>query len=227
MLGVATGSKGSDMRVQDVMTTDVTTVTPETPLKDAARLLLQRGVSGLPVVRGDAVVGVLSEADLLALERGEPRSPKHRFRLMREREREISHGVASTVGEAMTSPPITVRPVWTVAGAASLMLDRGINRLPVVDMAGRLVGIVTRADVVRAFARTDDAIERDVREAIAFHQALVLDDSAVDVTVRAGEVALGGAVRTHSQAQRLPLVAAGVPGVVDVRSALTWSEDDR
>jgi CBS domain-containing protein len=214
------------MRVKDVMTTEVTTVTPETPLKDAARLLLECGVSGLPVVHGDAVVGVLSEADLIALERGEAPAPKHRFRLMREREREAPSDGASTVGEVMTSPAVTVKPVWTVAGAASLMLDRGINRLPVVDLANRLVGIVTRADVVRAFARTDDAIEREVRETIEFHQALVLDDSTVDVTVEDGEVTLQGAVRRQSQAQRLPRAVSGVPGVVDVQSSLTWTEDE-
>jgi CBS domain-containing protein len=105
------------------------------------------------------------------------------------------------------------------------MLDKHVNRLPVVR-ANRLVGIVTRADVVRAFARLDEAIRVEIAEAVAIQQGLVLDDSPVEVTVHGGEAVLTGTVRRRSQAEILPKVAEGVPGVVAVRSELGWSEDD-
>ena len=125
----------------------------------------------------------------------------------------------------MSSPAITVMPIWTVAGAAALMLDKHVNRLPVVR-ANRLVGIVTRADIVRAFARLDEAIRLEVAEAVDLQQGLVLDDSPVEVTVHGGEAVLTGTVRRRSQAEILPKVAEAVPGVVAVRSELDWSEDD-
>jgi CBS domain-containing protein len=216
------------MRVQDVMTTDVTTVTRDTPLKEAAQVLLDRGISGVPVVEGGAVVGVLSEADLLALERGDRGERRHGHVLLRARERrhDVRRGPASTVGELMTSPAVTVMPIWTLASAAALMIDKGVNRPPVVR-SGELVGIVTRADVIRAFARSDEAVGEELRDAVRFHQGLVLDDSPVTVSVTDGHAVLAGTIRSRSQADRLARVAAGVPGVIAVESELAWTEDDR
>ncbi len=215
------------MRVEDVMTTDVATVTPETPLKEAARMLVGRRISGFPVVHDGVVVGVVSEADFVELERGDFDAQRHGIFRSRDRQRDVQRACARTVGEVMSSPPVTVRPIWTVAGAAALMLDKGVNRLPVTRAAGELIGILTRADVVRAFARTDEAIRREVREAMTFHQGLMLDDAPVGVEVHDGVAALTGAVGLRSQAERLPKVVADVPGVVAVESELTWSEDDR
>ena len=213
------------MRVADVMTTDVMTVTPETPLKEAARMLVGRGVSGCPVVENDVVVGVVSETDVVNLERGDFSQADHKIFRSRDRKRDVQRASARTVGDVMSSPAITVMPIWTVAGAAALMLDKHVNRLPVVR-ADRLVGIVTRADVVRAFARLDEAIRVEIAEAVNLQQGLVLDDSPVEVTVHGGEAVLTGTVRRRSQAEILPKVAEGVPGVVAVRSELGWSEDD-
>ena len=213
------------MRVEDVMTTDVMTVTAETPLKEAARMLVGRGVSGFPVVQDGVVVGVVSETDVVNLERGEFSERDHRIFRSRDRKRDVQRASARTVGDVMSSPAITVMPIWTVAGAAALMLDKHVNRLPVVR-ANRLVGIVTRADIVRAFARLDEAIRLEVAEAVDLQQSLVLDDSPVEVTVHGGEAVLTGTVRRRSQAEILPKVAEAVPGVVVVRSELDWSEDD-
>ena len=107
------------MRVEDVMTTDVMTVTPETPLKEAARMLVGRGVSGFPVVQDGVVVGVVSETDVVNLERGEFSQGDHRIFLSRDRKRDVQRASARTVGEVMSSPAITVMPIWTVAGAAA------------------------------------------------------------------------------------------------------------
>lgn len=213
------------MRVEDVMSTDVMTVTPQTSLKEAARMLVGRRVSGFPVVENGAVVGVVSESDIVNLERGEFSEGTHRIFRSRDRKRDPRRASARTVGEVMTSPAITVMPIWTVAGAAALMLDKHVNRLPVVR-ADRLVGIVTRADVVRAFSRLDEAIRVEITEAVNRQQGLMLDDSPVAVTVQNGEAVLTGKVRRRSQAELLPKVAEAVPGVVAVRSELDWSEDD-
>jgi CBS domain-containing protein len=214
------------MRVEDVMTTDVATVMRDTPLKEAAQLLLDRRISGVPVVDGNTVVGVFSEADLVRLERGDLGEQGRSHGVFRSRDRQPDVASASTVGEVMTSPPITVMPIWTLAGAAAIMIDKGVNRLPVVR-GDELVGIVTRADIVRAFARSDDAVAEELRETVRFHQGLVLDDSPVAVSVTDGRASLVGTVHARSQAERLAHVAAGVPGIVAVDSELTWTEDDR
>jgi CBS domain-containing protein len=106
------------------------------------------------------------------------------------------------------------------------MLDHGINRLPVLDGQRRLVGIVTRADLVRAFVRSDAQIAADVREQVVLQQAMSADASVVDVVVTDGDAVLSGKVRRRSDAEVLPRLVRLVPGVVDVRSELTWSEDD-
>ncbi len=215
------------MRVQEVMTRDVTTVAPGASLKDVARALVARGISGLPVVGDDGeVVGVVSEADVLAKERPEPEEPGPLARLVARRDPEAAaKAAARTAGEAMTSPAITIEPFWTIPSAAQIMLEHGVNRLPVVHQ-GRLVGIVTRADLVRAFARTDEEIAREISEQVSLHEALGLENGTIDVQVRNGETTLAGSVRRRTEADILPKLVAKVPGVVTVRSELTWTEDD-
>lgn len=207
------------MRVQDVMTADVATVRRETALKDAARALAERRISGMPVVDdAQAVVGVLSEADVLGKERTDSTEDKSV-----EARRELD---ARTVGDAMSSPAITVEPHWPLASVAEQMVERGVNRLPVVQN-GRLVGIVTRADLVRAFARSDDEIAGEIRELVALQQELWRDDRPIDVSIAAGEVTLDGEVRRRDEADILPKMARTVPGVVSVQSRLTWAEPEQ
>ncbi|MCD6726249.1 MAG: CBS domain-containing protein [Solirubrobacteraceae bacterium] len=216
------------MRVEEVMSHEVTTVGPDTSLKEAARLLAGRRVSGMPVVDGDgAVVGVISEADVLVKERAQPR--EHASMLARLLQRpdpqEEEKLEARLVGEAMTSPAITIEPFWSVSAAAERMLDEEVNRLPVVSLDGRLLGIVTRADIVRAFARKDADIEREIREQLELQQALAGDRQPLDVRIAAGEVTLKGRVRRRMDAEALPQVIARVTGVVGVRSEIDWDED--
>jgi CBS domain-containing protein len=141
------------MKVSDLMTENVFTVAPDTPLTVVANRMLEYGVSGLPVVDEGRVVGVVSETDILHKERATPdrdglvdwiaHYPDDPPRAKLE---------AQTAGQAMTTPAVTVAPERSVADAAALMLDLGIDRLPVVS-GGLLAGILTRADIVRAFAR--------------------------------------------------------------------------
>ena len=150
------------MNVADLMTRDVIAVSPSTPIHDAARLMVDHGVSGLPVVneRG-VVVGIITEGDLIV--RQKERSPKRRSwwalfladadRLAREA-REYQRAAGITVGEVMSRDIVTAGPEWPVETAAS-MLDRlHIRRLPVVDAGGQLVGLVSRADLIKALAVT-------------------------------------------------------------------------
>jgi len=214
------------VRVKDVMTRDVVTVTPDTSLKDVARKLVELGISGTPVVDDDgSIVGVISEADLLTKERREPEDGGALARLMRRADpAEKAKYAARTAREAMTSPAITIEGYWTIPTAAQVMLDRSVNRLPVVRQ-GRLVGVVTRADLVRAFARSDEEIAREVREQIA-PDAMWLGNGTVGVRVEGGETALTGGMRRRRDAELLPKIVAAVPGVVGVRSELTRTEDE-
>ena len=160
------------MKVKDAMTADVVTVQPGTSLKDAARTLVERRVSGLPVV--DAVgelVGIISEGDILFRERGvvENIGGPLAWLISPRQFQDLEKLDARVVGEAMTTPAITIGPERPVTAAAALMIDRGVNRLPVVDQRGALVGIVTRADLVRAFARTDAEVAQDIQKDVVQH----------------------------------------------------------
>ena len=200
------------------MTRDVLTVSPETPLKDAAELLARHRISGLPVVEDGKILGVVSEADVVARSTGsrESRSLVPAFLGGRKPEPDFD---ATTSGDAMSSPAITIRAERPIAEAARVMVERKVNRLPVVD-GSELVGIVTRADVVRAFVRPDDELEREIREDVA-GRALWIDASELDITVTEGAVTLAGEVERPADAELLERLTGAVPGVLSVRSELT------
>ena len=208
------------MKVDQLMTRVVVTVTPETSLKDAASLLSTRKISGVPVVDASGtVVGVLSEADILAKVSGErPRGGLLGWLL--EADVTLDDKIrARTVGEAMTAPAITIAPKRPVHEAAARMVSESVNRLPVVE-DGKLVGIVTRADLVRAFTRTDAEIAGEIETEI-LRRTLWLEPGAVTVTVTDGTVRLEGEVETRTDAELLPVFVARVPGVVSVEASLT------
>lgn len=199
------------MRVADVMTRDVMTVTPLTELKDAAPLLVRHRISGLPVVEGGRLLGVLSETDIVGKEtsghsNGEV-SPEEARHLRRDRR-------ATTVGEAMTTDVITVEPWVSVWAAADLMVVHHVNRLPVVDATGTLVGIVTRDDLVRAFARSDRDVERDIREHLL--PSVGLGDRELEVKVEHGHVTVRGEIDSQAMCDCLHASVRLIPGVVDV-----------
>lgn len=136
---------------------------------------------------------------------------------------ELKRG-AQTAAEAMTKPAVVVDSGCTVAGAARLMVRRAIDRLPVVDR-GKLVGIVTRRDVVRAFARPDRELEEQVRTE-ALLETLWIDPKTIEVTVEAGNVTVTGTVESRTIAELVPVYASLVPGVVSVDvSQLRWQND--
>ena len=212
--------RGRAYYVAQLMTPNVLTVQPDTPLRDVAQLLSDRGISGVPVLERNRVVGVVSQTDIVAKERG-PAPRRGRFatwfaRPSKAAERDRLE--ARTAGEVMTSPAITVESWRTVADAAAVMLNRDIDRLPVLEN-DELVGIITRADLVGAFSRSDDEIERDIREEVVIH-SFCIPDGDLDIRVRRGEVTLTGTVESELIAELLPDAVRRVPGVVDVRSKL-------
>jgi CBS domain-containing protein len=198
------------MTIEQLMTRGVITVHADTSLKDVAATLVEQGISGVPVCGKDGrVLGVVSEGDLLFKEQGI----------------ESRKGNARTAGEAMSAPAVTIEPHRSVSLAARLMLQRSVNRLPVVR-DGVLVGIVTRADLIRAFDRPDDELELELREEV-MQRVLWIDPDRVTVTVNEGEVRLGGELDSKTDAELLVAYAYAVPGVVGVESELTWSIDDQ
>ena len=211
------------MKIANVMTTDVITVSPETGLKQVAELLAARGISGAPVVdESRRVVGVVSEADILAKERW-PRTPSRLERLL-GRDGLDAKTTARTAGEAMTAPAVTIGAERRVDAAAALMLDRSINRLPVVDVAGQLVGIVTRADLVRAFAGTDEQIAREIRDDVLLRQ-LWLNPNSLELVVHDGEVTLSGSFAEEFERDLVVRRIRLVPGVVSAIVHDTASHD--
>lgn len=142
------------MTIEEVMTRNVITVGPTTPIHKAAQLMVEHGVSGLPVVNDDGrLVGVVSEGDLILRQKRRGKRPWWR-RFFEDGERlarEYQKAIGTTVGEVMTRRVVSISPVWGIETAASILQNRQIRRLPVV-LDGQLVGIVSRADLIKALA---------------------------------------------------------------------------
>jgi CBS domain-containing protein len=218
------------MKVADVMTHDVVAVRAATPLKDVAALMVDRGISGVPVVDdAGAVIGVVSEADFVIKQRGvegvRRRYLAGIFGESRRTRTELAKIAATTAGEAMTSPALTVEAGETLQAAAEQMAGRKINRLPVVE-GGVLIGIITRADLVRAYVRPDAELERLVRDEVVAKTAFWLEPEAFEVSVHGGVVRLAGRVDRRSLAETIVDVTHGLSGIVGVESSLTWEVDD-
>ncbi len=151
------------MRVSEVMTTDVVAVGPSTPLGEVVRLLLERHITGVPVVDDEGrVAGVVSESDLINSDRLRGRSIRTYWQDPGGFARAHWKTGASRAGEVMTRPAICVTEDRTVEGVATLMIERGIKRAPVVRDE-RLVGIVTRADVIRSILSEPGSAEAAAR----------------------------------------------------------------
>ena len=210
--------RGWSRRVSDVMTTSVVTVDRITPYKEIARLLTEHRISGLPVLKmGREVVGVVTEADLLAAE------DKVQRRLHAATRRpwwpQRQQHLALTAGELMTAPAITIGSHATIPAAARVMNAQHIRRLPVVDKKGRLAGVVSRRDLLSVFLRPDENIAADVRRLL--DEVLLAQPGEADVTVREGIVTLTGTLdpKTGPHGDLIPVAIKlmwGVDGVVDI-----------
>jgi len=217
------------MKVRDVMSHGVLSVVPTTPVKEVARLMATHGVSGVPVVDEDgSIIGVVSEGDFLLKEEGVSKHASRFERLLGRAGGGIDHAKveAATAAELMTSPAITISPEASLPEAAAVMVDRRVNRLP-VERGGKLVGIVSRADLVRAYLRPDEELLRVINEEL-IRSTLWLDPGLLDVRVVHGVVYLGGTVDHRSTAEWLVALVRRLEGVVQVDdSGLRWATDDR
>ena len=217
------------LTIKDLMTRDVVSVRPETPLKAVAQVLVEQRVSGLPVIAEDGtLLGVVSEADLIIKEQ-DPETIHHRSlaRLIGdspEAKARTRKSRALTAAEAMTAPAVTIGPHRPIHEAAAIMSLRKVNRLPVVD-DDRVVGIVTRADLVRAYVRSDEDLARSIREDVLL-RVLWLDPSTFAVGVRDGVATIVGHLPRRSTAEMVERAVRLVPGIVDVIATVTWTEDD-
>ncbi|MEO3775079.1 CBS domain-containing protein [Micromonospora sp. B9E7] len=213
-------------QVGDVMTREVETVVVETPYREIVDVLLRRGVSAVPVIDGfRRVLGVVSEADLLHRVEcaGEP--ALRRVFESRRRRGARAKGAALLAGDLMTAPAITAYAETPLSAAARLMDHEQVKRLPVLDDLGRLVGIVSRGDLLRVHLRSDAAIREDVVQEV-LRRVLAVRDGLVTVEVRHGDVTLAGRVDRRSAVDLAGRLAGQVSGVVRVINTITYDADD-
>ncbi|MEV8066651.1 CBS domain-containing protein [Streptomyces sp. NPDC085995] len=192
--------------VGDLMTPTAVSVRPGTPFKEIARVLDEYDITAVVVVDDqDRPVGVVSEADLLR--------------------RQTSGGRGSTARDLMTSPAVVAEPGWHAVRAARTMERHHVKRLPVVDGEGRLIGVVSRSDLVRLFLRRDRAIQEEILEDVLV-KTLGLPPSALTVEVAEGRVTLSGTVERKSLITVAVRLCDSVDGVVDVVNRLGFERDD-
>jgi len=201
----------SPYTVSDVMTHTVIAVGSEASFKEVVELLDQWKVSALPVLAGEGrVVGVVSEADLMA---------KEEFRDTEEGDPDARRKAGAVIaGELMNTPAVTVHADASLAEAARIMARRHVKRLPVVDAVGLLQGVVSRSDLLKVFLRDDEEIAAEVRHSVLGHLPVT---TPLTVNVREGVVTLGGVLPDRTLVPVVARAVRAVEGVVDIRLDLT------
>lgn len=185
--------------VADVMTKDPVTIGPATSFKACANLMRIHELSAVPVVdRRSRIVGIVSEADLLAKE-AEPARGKAK---------------AMKAAELMTADLITTTAGAPLTTAASLMFQHHVKVLPVVDPQRHVVGVVSRAQVLKVFLRSDESIRKEVVRSLGDASSITLADSAIEI--RDGVVHAYGVAESDSAAELIVQRIMAIPGVVGV-----------
>ena len=216
------------MRARELMTTPVVVVPPEASVKEVAERMVANRVSGVPVVdRFDHLVGIISESDLVSkLEYKEKGQGfvgllDHLAQALGE-DRKLH---AKTAAELMTPMVVTAGPDASVRELIHLMSTRHVNRIPIVE-SGRVIGIITRADILRTLVRPDSAITEDVRW-LLLHE-LWIDPTGLTISTQDGIVTIAGEVPTRSEAELVRHWTAATEGVVDVDTrSIRYRADDR
>ena len=208
-------------RVSDVMTPDVVTASEDALVGEIVGKMATHRVSGLPIVEdGGRLVGVVSQADLLPrLAATRPAGGRTR------RGRRAAKAAATSARQLMTAPALTIGADEPLSAAARKMQLKKVKRLLVTGDDGQLLGIVSRADLLRLYARADAAIRGDVINHV-LRRILWIDTRQVQVDVQAGVVTLSGAVGRRTTAAIAARLAADVPGVVAVRNEIRYDFDD-
>ena len=216
-----------NLRVKDVMTHLVVMLYPNDSLPEAARRIASNRISGAPVVENGKVVGMVSESDLIhasmapvPIDRGT--SVLEALSILGAPHPRDAHG--QTVSEVMSPIVVQISPEAPIATAAEVMDRRGIKRLPVVDDEGFLLGIVSRADLVKSLARNDKQIADDIRDGLHVLGDDVFED--LEVSVRDGVARLTGLADRKTTREIAAKIAARTPGVVEVVDRLRFEWDD-
>jgi CBS domain-containing protein len=213
--------------VKDLMTTPVVTVGPETPFKEIVARLATHRVSAVPVVDDDGLVlGVVSEADLLLKE--EHPDPDADLPLLWTKRRRAEHdkAAATTAHDLMTVALVSISPNATAAEAARRMHTAKVKRLPVIGQGGRLVGIISRSDLLKVFSRPDNAIRREIIDEVIVG-GFMMDPDRFFIQVHEGVAVLEGRVERRSLLPLLVRAVHGIEGVVQVENRLAYDIDDR
>jgi CBS domain-containing protein len=207
------------------MTTQVVTVGPDTPFKEIVARLAEHRVSAVPVVDGSRrVLGVVSEADLL-LKEEHPDPDEVPLFWTKRRRAEHDKAAASVARDLMTVAVVSIAPGATVAEAARRMHTAKVKRLPVVEAGGRLVGIVSRGDLLKVYNRSDQDIRREIMDDVIVGQ-FMMDPHRFSIHVDDGVVVLQGRAERHSMLPYLVRAVHGVEGVVRVENGLSYDVDD-
>jgi CBS domain-containing protein len=200
------------------MTTDVVTIDRITPYKEIVTQMAEHRVSALPVLTmGRHVAGVVSGADLLALQDKHAREARAGSGGLLHLHATKKEHWGLTAAELMTSPAVTIHPDATLPAAARLMNSHHVKHLPVVDPDGKLLGIVSRCDLLSVFLRPDEDLAREVREMLT--QILLADPATFTVGVRNGIVSLAGQPESVGEHDLIPVAVRltwDIDGVVDV-----------
>ncbi len=192
--------------VADLMTPNAVVVQPSTPFREISHLLDEYDITAVPVIGPDErPVGVVSEADLVR--------------------RQNERSGRSTAGAIMSSPAVVARPEWSAVRAARTMEKKKIKRLPVVDDSGRIIGVISRRDLVQVFLRRDRAIQEEILEDVLTY-TLGVAPSAVTVEVADGTVTLSGTLERRSLVPIAVRLCESVDGVVKVIDLLAYAQDD-
>ena len=208
--------------VGDVMEPEAISIGPDVAFKDVARLMFERRLSALPVVDdAERVLGVVSEADLIVRDETFGRPYLLEGRQARASRRKAH---AAVVRDLMTAPAVVIGPEANLAEAAGLMRRHRAKILPVCDPNGRLLGVVSRLDLVREFLRDDAEIVEEVIDVL--QQEMSIPPSAIRATVDDGIVTLEGQVERRSQVPSIIDRVRRIAGTVEVVTRLNWIEDD-
>jgi CBS domain-containing protein len=219
------------VQVRDVMTRELVTIGPDAPFKEVAELMVGRHLGALPVVdREGRLLGIVSEADLLPKEAdGWPKSPWtpgvfiwEQYR--RQEELGSDKGSGSVAADVMSSPVEVASPGESLRSVARRMVDGSLRRLPVVD-GGRLVGILTRGDVLRVFARPDAVLGKAI-ERVLDERGYAHPRHDLEVIVADGVVSLRGLVETLADVEAIGDLVEDMDGVVSVDNLLGFQEVD-
>ncbi|GAA0223168.1 CBS domain-containing protein [Cryptosporangium japonicum] len=214
----------SHRKVSDVMTATVRIVYQGTPVRRIAEQLDFAGISAMPVLNDEAdVVGVVSESDLLHKLTYQD-EPDEWPRLLRRHRTDRAKAEGLVARDLMTTPAITIDADASVVQAAQLMEKRNVKRLPVVNDTGKLLGVVSRSDLVRLFVRSDTAIRDEVETEVLGR--VLLHPAEVTAEVTDGVVTLSGTLRRRSDVGIAVEFARRIDGVVKVVDALAYVDDD-